>query len=109
MVISPARRQTITASRRSIADQRRAHTIATNPVYGDHDHARDDHKRKAGTSLAEHTDHAPAAGRTSATDEILAMIATEEPHGATPDQVARALGLTLDGEALQSQLEEMVA
>ncbi len=37
------------------------------------------------------------------------MIATEEPHGATPDQVARALGLTLDGEALQSQLEEMVA
>jgi len=59
--------------------------------------------------LAEHTDHAPAAGRTSATDEILAMIATEEPHGATPDQVARALGLTLDGEALQSQLEELVA
>jgi len=43
------------------------------------------------------------------TDEILAVIATEEPHGATADQVARAVGLGLNGEVVQSLLEELVA
>ncbi len=54
-----------------------------------------------------------AAGGSSAdettTDEILAVIATEEPHGATADQVARAVGLGLNGEVVQSLLEELVA
>jgi len=45
----------------------------------------------------------------TATDEILAVIATEEPHGATADQVARAVGLGLNGEVVQSLLEELVA
>jgi len=43
------------------------------------------------------------------TDEIFAVIATEEPHGATADQVARAVGLGLNGEVVQSLLEELVA
>ncbi len=43
------------------------------------------------------------------TDEILAVIATEDPRGATADQVARAIGLGLSGEVVQSLLEELVA
>jgi len=54
-----------------------------------------------------------AAGGSSAddtaTDEILAVIAVEEPRGATADQVARAVGLGLNGEVVQSLLEERVA
>jgi len=42
------------------------------------------------------------------TDEILAVIAAKEPHGATADQVARTIGLGLDGEAAQADLEELV-
>ncbi len=45
----------------------------------------------------------------SAATEILTVILTEEPDGATADQVARALGLGLDGDMVQSELEEMVA
>ncbi len=41
------------------------------------------------------------------TDEILAAIAAEEPHGATADQVARTI--SLDHEMVQAELEEMVA
>lgn len=61
--------------------------------------------------MAEHSDpdHTPVTDRASATDGILAMIGAEEPHEATADQVARAIGLTLDGEAVQSQLDELVA
>jgi DNA-binding IclR family transcriptional regulator len=44
----------------------------------------------------------------STIDEILAVIATEEPRGATADQVARAIGLDLNGEVVQSLLEELV-
>ena len=43
------------------------------------------------------------------TDEILAVIAGEEPRGATADQVARAVGLGLNGAVVQSLLEELVA
>lgn len=43
------------------------------------------------------------------TDEILAVIAAEEPRGATADQVARAVGLGLNGAVVQSLLEELVA
>jgi len=39
-------------------------------------------------------------------DEILAVIAAEEPHGATAEQLARAIGL--NGEVVQSLLEELV-
>ena len=42
------------------------------------------------------------------TDEILAVIAGEEPRGATADQVARAIGLGLNSEVVQSLLEELV-
>ncbi len=41
-------------------------------------------------------------------DEILAVIAAEEPHGATAEQLARAIGLGLNGEVVQSLLEELV-
>jgi len=44
----------------------------------------------------------------TATDEILAVIAADQPHGATADQVARAVGLGLNGEVVQSLLEELV-
>jgi len=49
-----------------------------------------------------------SAGDT-ATAEILAVIAADEPHGATADQVARAVGLGLNSEVVQSLLEELVA
>jgi len=49
------------------------------------------------------------AGAPTTTTEILAVIAAEEPHGATADQVARAIGLGLDGTAVQDVLEELVA
>lgn len=47
----------------------------------------------------------------SAATEILTVIMAEEPHGATADQVARALGRGLDGDgdAVQGELEELVA
>jgi len=45
----------------------------------------------------------------TATDEILAVIAGEEPRGATADQVAHTVGLGLNGEVVQSLLEELVA
>jgi len=45
----------------------------------------------------------------SAATETLTVIMAEEPHGATADQVARALGLGLDGELVQSEIEELVA
>jgi len=41
-------------------------------------------------------------------DEILAVIAVEEPRGATAAQVARAVGLGLNGEVVQRLLEELV-
>ncbi len=45
----------------------------------------------------------------SAATEILTVITAEEPPGATADQVARALGLGLDGDTVQGELEELVA
>jgi predicted ArsR family transcriptional regulator len=45
----------------------------------------------------------------STATEILTVIAAEEPPGATADQVARALGLGLDGDTVQGELEELVA
>ncbi len=59
--------------------------------------------------MADHTDPAPATGAPTTTTEILAAIAAEEPHGATADQVARAVGLGLDGADVQDVLEELVA
>ena len=41
-------------------------------------------------------------------DEIFSVIATEEPRGCTANQVARAIGLGLNGEVVQSLLEELV-
>lgn len=41
-------------------------------------------------------------------NEILAVITGEEPRGATADQVARAVGLGLNGEVVRSLLEELV-
>jgi len=48
-------------------------------------------------------------GASTTTDAILAALAAEEPHGAAADHVARALGLGLNGETVQAELEELVA
>ncbi len=53
-------------------------------------------------------EHPPATGASTTTDEILAVLATEEPHGATADHVARALGLGITGTAVEAELEELV-
>ncbi len=58
--------------------------------------------------MAEHTDHMTTTGALSPTDEILAVIAAEEPHGATADQIARTIGLGVTGEVVQDELEELV-
>jgi len=58
--------------------------------------------------MAEHPDRTPPTDAVRATDEILAVIAVEEPHGATADQVARIIGRGLDGELVQDTLEELV-
>ena len=49
------------------------------------------------------------AGAPTTTTEVLAVIAAEEPQGATADQVALTIGLGLDGAAVQDALEELVA
>ncbi len=58
--------------------------------------------------MAKHTDPPPATGAPITTTEILAALAAEEPHGATADQVARIIGLGLDGAVGQDALEELV-
>ncbi len=62
--------------------------------------------------MADHPDSTRSTGGSSAddttTDAILAVIAVEEPRGATADQVARAIGLGLNGEVVQSLLEELL-
>jgi len=58
--------------------------------------------------MAEHTDPTPATGVPTTTMEILAALTAEEPHGAPADQVARAIGLVLDGAVVQDALEELV-
>ncbi len=47
-------------------------------------------------------EHTPATGASTTTDEILAVLAAEEPHGATAYHVARALGLGLTGTAVEA-------
>jgi len=70
-------------------------------------------RRKADVSMADHPDPMRTIGGSRAddttADEILAVIAVEEPRGATADQVARTIGLGLNGEVVQSLLEELVA
>ncbi len=58
--------------------------------------------------MADHTDPTPTTGAPTTTTEVFAAITTEEPHGATADQIARAIGLGLDGTAVQDVLEEVV-
>jgi len=58
--------------------------------------------------MAEHTDPTPATGVPTTTMEILAALTAEEPRGATADQVARTIGLGLDGAVVQDALEELV-
>jgi len=59
--------------------------------------------------MAEHTDPTSATSVSTTTTEVLAAIAAEDPHGATADQVARTIGLGLDGTSVQDVLEELVA
>ncbi len=54
--------------------------------------------RAAGGSRADET----------TTEEILAVIATEEPRGATADQITIAIGLGFDGTLIRDTLEELV-
>ncbi len=58
--------------------------------------------------MAEHPDHTTTTGAANVTDEILTVIAAEEPHGATADQIARTIGLGVNVEPVQDELEEMV-
>ncbi len=53
-------------------------------------------------------EHIPTTGASTTTDEILAVLAAEEPQGATADHVARALGLGITGTAIEAELEELV-
>ncbi len=53
-------------------------------------------------------EHTPMTGASTTANEILAVLAAEEPHGATADHVARALGLGLTGEVIEADLEELV-
>ncbi len=59
--------------------------------------------------MAEHTDLTSATDAPTTTTEILAALAAEEPHGATADQVARIIGLGLDGTVVQDAMEELGA
>ncbi len=52
--------------------------------------------------------HIPPTGASTTTGEILAVLAAEEPHGVTADHVARALGLGINGTAVEAELEELV-
>jgi len=52
--------------------------------------------------------HTSSSLATSTAAEILTVIVAEEPGGFTTDQVARALGLGLDGATVQSEIEELV-
>jgi hypothetical protein len=56
--------------------------------------------------MDEPTHHAPAptAGASTTTEETMAVIAAEEPHGVTAGQVARALGLGVDGALVQDEI-----
>jgi len=65
-------------------------------------------RRKAGVPLTEHTDPTQTTDALTTTTEILAALTVEEPHGATADQVARTIGLGLDGAVVQDALEELV-
>ncbi len=58
--------------------------------------------------MAEYTDPTSTNEAATTMSEILAVIAAEEPHGATADHIARTLGLGLDGETVQAELEELV-
>ncbi len=53
-------------------------------------------------------EHTQLIGTSTTTDEILAVLTAEEPHGATADHVARVLGLGITGEAVEAELEELV-
>lgn len=66
-------------------------------------------ERKAGDPMAERISPFSSVSTPSASDEIVAVIAAEEPHGVTPDQVARTLRLGFDGAVVQGELEELVA
>jgi hypothetical protein len=58
--------------------------------------------------MAERTSPFTSIGTLSASREILAVIAAEEPYGATPDHVARTLQLGFDGAVVQGELEDLV-
>jgi len=58
--------------------------------------------------MAEHPDHTTTTGAANVTDEILTVIAAEEPHGATADQIARTIELGVDAVPVQDELEELV-
>ncbi len=58
--------------------------------------------------MAEYTDPTATSDAATTMSEILAVIAAEEPHGATADHIARTLGLGLDGDVVQAELEELV-
>jgi len=63
-------------------------------------------ERKVGSPMVMHT--APLSVAVSTATEILTVIMAEEPYGATADQVARTIGLGLDGAVVQDVLEELV-
>ena len=58
--------------------------------------------------MAEHVDPTSAISASSLVDEILTVLAGEEPHGATAAYVARAIGAGFDDTLMQDVLEELV-
>ncbi len=58
--------------------------------------------------MDEYTDRPSTSDAATTMSKILAVIAAEEPHGATADHIARTLGLGLDGAVVQAELEDLV-
>ncbi len=58
--------------------------------------------------MSDHIDPTPTSSPLGVVDEILAVIAAEDPHGATAVQVARAIGLGFDETLMRDALEELV-
>ena len=58
--------------------------------------------------MSDHIDPTPTSSPLGVVDEILAVIAAEDPHGATADQITIAIGLGFDGTLIRDTLEELV-
>ncbi len=58
--------------------------------------------------MGEHPDHTTPADTSGLVDEILTVLAEEEPHGATAAHVALVMGVGFNDVLMQDVLEELV-